>query len=60
MYSLQSGSYALWCEGLQAYIRVFQPLLLEECAAQLTRGTEQEGANIAQAAVVAQARLVLG
>ena len=33
---------------------------MEECAAQLTRGKEEEGTTIAQAAVVAQARPGVG
>ena len=37
----------------QEYIRVFEPLLLEECAAQLVRGQEEEGSATAHAAVVA-------
>ncbi|EFN56459.1 hypothetical protein CHLNCDRAFT_57676 [Chlorella variabilis] len=43
--------------SVEEYVRVFGPLLLEECAAQLLRGQEEGQVLTSQRAVVAAARL---
>ena len=37
----------------QEYVRVFEPMLLEECASQLTRGEETADVSLSHLAVVA-------
>lgn len=38
---------------LQEYVKIFEPMLLEECASQLTRGEETADVSLSHLAVVA-------